>query len=943
MAGEMEKRMILYFEAQGIQNIPKAVKRAKKETDLLSLSVSQLNSKYDDIDKELSLLAKGYSNMEKKGTSSLNKITSAVNKLDSATISSTARIGEAASALKGLVLPASFGSAIKVIMDYEKALLSLSAKTQSYSIGIVELESNVNSLGKSLNLTRMDILSLQDAFFSGFMNIKDPTKDFEQIMLRIKKVVGGNKEKIDEYLNLWKKTSGEFPGLSEQLLELKDSDIGAFKARVESLQKELSKEAVLMYKALADNQDKMGPEEKERIKLAKKRIELMNQFKKQIEDVAMAFTPLLKILEKMGEYLSGIKKYFQDLGVSSESLAKAAIWGTVGMTVARPILSGAVTGAAKYAAKGGLGAAKGIGKSLFTSQGVKALSMKGLKISAGKVALAGATAATFYAIGKGIGDVVARSKWFNSWAEDKVAKYSPELKRAKVREAKMDDRLAMQQKIKELKKSDPAAAKSLQAKYDKKYKKGAAFVQLEKDRALQRELAGKGGESKGVAKGKMGTFGREKESLITGPDSLELAISNLTQMDDTISKVEGNLKSTITRMSDIGGIDVDVVWDKAQQASELHRKKITQIREIQAKTYELASKYGDKTLEQLQKEGILSAKTVENYGKLGFENKTILRDISQQADFEGMIEDSTARQYENLQLVTGALSGIISREKARASLMSSTVSLMDNYAIGVGASAKVRMMEFEAHGKVVEKLKQERKLQEKIIAGSSSGSEAATKAQTKLLEIEQEILSVQQQRAASVRALRDGWIGAISAMNTGAGRFSKIMFDQQKNTGAMLGMLGQSAVISSKTGKMGRGAGYKTSEQFSAYGGIKRGKKGFAYKTWLDDVMESRYPGYGSRILGGIEKGHREEMMMETSRMMQTSGDIAGSKGGTTLGLMGHQYLKGPYLEGNTGANNITVNNNIEVRSEVSPERLQRIVNQGTSEALGLYTGRRDN
>jgi len=268
---------------------------------------------------------------------------------------------------------------------------------------------------------------------------------------------------------------------------------------------------------------------------------------------------------------------------------------------------------------------------------------------------------------------------------------------------------------------------------------------------------------------------------------------------------------------------------------------------------------------------------------------------------------------------------------------------MDNYAIGVGASAKVRMMEFEAHGKVVEKLKQERKLQEKIIAGSSSGSEAATKAQTKLLEIEQEILSVQQQRAASVRALRDGWIGAISAMNTGAGRFSKIMFDQQKNTGAMLGMLGQSAVISSKTGKMGRGAGYKTSEQFSAYGGIKRGKKGFAYKTWLDGVMESRYPGYGSRILGGIEKGHREEMMMETSRMMQTSGDIAGSKGGTTLGLMGHQYLKGPYLEGNTGANNITVNNNIEVRSEVSPERLQRIVNQGTSEALGLYTGRRDN
>ena len=53
----------------------------------------------------------------------------------------------------------------------------------------------------------------------------------------------------------------------------------------------------------------------------------------------------------------------------------------------------------------------------------------------------------------------------------------------------------------------------------------------------------------------------------------------------------------------------------------------------------------------------------------------------------------------------------------------------------------------------------------------------------KRVEAETRIIGLQTQQLQNTKALRDGYVNAISAMTAGTGMFAKVMIDQNKNLG----------------------------------------------------------------------------------------------------------------------------------------------------------------
>jgi hypothetical protein len=130
---------------------------------------------------------------------------------------------------------------------------------------------------------------------------------------------------------------------------------------------------------------------------------------------------------------------------------------------------------------------------------------------------------------------------------------------------------------------------------------------------------------------------------------------------------------------------------------------------------------------------------------------------------------------------------------------STLVSLADNYAMGVAASATMRMKVVDSIGQEIAIMEEQRRvLQEQYdTAVKQKNERGALSYQTQILEINNKIVSSQQRQAEQLRALRDGYVSAISSMNTASGRFTKILISQEQYLGTALDM---AAATSSYTG-----------------------------------------------------------------------------------------------------------------------------------------------
>ena len=303
----------------------------------------------------------------------------------------------------------------------------------------------------------------------------------------------------------------------------------------------------------------------------------------------------------------------------------------------------------------------------------------------------------------------------------------------------------------------------------------------------------------------------------------------------------------------------------------------------------------------------------ENMKAQGISQITAAKNGVLQKDLE---EDIVSATKEKLQVSLKVLEvRKFSRQVAQneADLAGKLVQLADNYAIGVGASMELRLKEYNFLTKVTEQ--HEMDLQQIRNRISLEGDNLALRAEE--LEIEKKIADVTLQQAASVKSMRSGWIEAIAAMNTGAGVFTEIIMSAEKGT-AMAARL--SGIIPTPySGKYGAGAGYGTSEKFSAYqqfniGGRRGGER------WQDPY--SMYGGEG--VIKELERGNRSSVFRRARQQSQRSM----SGGGVGLSLFGgHQGSREAYYEGSGPISQASIKSTID-----------DAVNAGTIAGIGVGT-----
>lgn len=393
--------------------------------------------------------------------------------------------------------------------------------------------------------------------------------------------------------------------------------------------------------------------------------------------------------------------------------------------------------------------------------------------------------------------------------------------------------------------------------------------QLEQLQKVNKVLTLISGKDIGVKVGKSGEY-EIKES------------QQLKERLDTYIGINKERLSVEVEMQKLTGqIDNDSVKkiaDRIRSDLEARKKQIEKLREIYVSR---GNNVDFEAFRQLGKAGY-----IEKYGSSKYENKiasqqtAYLDYVKQVVEYDKDIDSILQSQQEVFEKEKSNLDTSIDLVREKSNIMQNMISLADNFAIGVGASAKLRQESFKVLQSEIDMLSEKaKKYKNEIQAGRNIQEN-----QKQLLQINNEILSKQQQQAQTVRALRDGWIEAIGAMNTGAGVFSKIVISQNKNVAQGIRMAGKAAVLSSKSGSFGEGVGvaeggpvgYKRSSKFSAYGGISGpGGQSTAYKVGrgLNDITSSQ--------LESMQRGDISQSINMLSGEMSGLGD----KLPTALGL----------------------------------------------------------
>lgn len=312
----------------------------------------------------------------------------------------------------------------------------------------------------------------------------------------------------------------------------------------------------------------------------------------------------------------------------------------------------------------------------------------------------------------------------------------------------------------------------------------------------------------------------------------------------------------------------------------------------------------------------MKAKNAKEAGKEEIFIATLQAEMTKHKERQQMIEADLVKEYKKGTGVYDERIKAMSLETDRANKL---IEIADNYAIGIGASAKMRMDSYAAEGQRIDELKNKLGL----IADKYNQAVAAND-QVALLslanerkQVENEILDATLKQNQAVKAMRDGWVSAISAMQTGAGGFSEIIMDAEKNTAQIQRLEG--AVRTSMSGAFARGGGddvgFRRSERFGV-GGVgsitgRQGGRQLSYLTQADKRM-----GIGLQGPSVLQYGARGAAQ-RTFNEMRTQGRTATGGGGQALGA-GNAMLLGSYAAGpgnvdaNVSMNGVTVNISVE-------------------------------
>lgn len=323
---------------------------------------------------------------------------------------------------------------------------------------------------------------------------------------------------------------------------------------------------------------------------------------------------------------------------------------------------------------------------------------------------------------------------------------------------------------------------------------------------------------------------------------------------------------------------------------------------IKAQEYARALKDGVKNQETLKSlSGGLSADAklqVEEAIKRGDAGKLEL-------DLEKQLYEFGARRTVLFKRQTEAVKKIIELRSlesniasATTSLMEQQVQIMDNFAVGVQASMQMRLATVEAARKERDILRQTigdlgKQRAEALALGDMK---TARNLYLEMLKLRQKDLSLVQKIAQQTKALRDGYVSAIAALTTGAGRITKVLISQQQNLAQGLAFMNM--VRGSKSGAVPRPGerviGGRSSEQFTAQFGGNAGIRstGFTgYQTDVDKMLGIDTVKLSNDIARSVRNGAKpivEAIDKFTDTFDSPSnfgGQAAGATSGTVLGM----------------------------------------------------------
>jgi hypothetical protein len=259
------------------------------------------------------------------------------------------------------------------------------------------------------------------------------------------------------------------------------------------------------------------------------------------------------------------------------------------------------------------------------------------------------------------------------------------------------------------------------------------------------------------------------------------------------------------------------------------------------------------------------------------------------------VESSLRRQTELAGKVTSLYDDQLGYLRATADRAETLVQLADNYAIGVGASAEMRMQVYKAEEANIQTMRQQLRALKETIAMQEQGGVVNLRLRKQAREIENGILQSQLKQASTVRALRDAWVSAISAMNTGADSFSEIVMDAEQNTaqimrlgGAVRSAASGAFAMRDAFGQIVEHVGFVTSEKMNQFGDIMsmEGRRGYERAYWTpteERLIQGGYrgPEYREKTeIGDIISGVRSNV------------EYALQGGMETLGATGHKMIQ---------------------------------------------------
>lgn len=326
--------LALSFELQGI---PQSRENAQQMLDLvykLGFSIDDLLRKYGSQRRAVDILTRQYQKWGSTGIKAATRMGKSINLLTYDFLGLKSSVETVARSLRRMVVPDSVQDAAKDALNYNKTLLRLSATTNRLGIGINGLDIGIRKAGRASLLTRQETFKLFDSFQEGMKIVN--LGSFENMLVRIKSMVGANTEAMDEYQRSIIGVSQRYPELGQQLTNIERADKRALDARIRSLYLigEIGEAEYRRLSAYISGNQQITKSERDRQKKIQAQIDTIQRVKKQWEEVSISVgNILLPILEKVNSILKAI----DNSGDGVKKTAIAAATAFVGMAASLKI------------------------------------------------------------------------------------------------------------------------------------------------------------------------------------------------------------------------------------------------------------------------------------------------------------------------------------------------------------------------------------------------------------------------------------------------------------------------------------------------------------------------------------------------------------------------------------------------------------------------------